>query len=177
MALWYYSVALVIVCFARFEVLAWWETGIWFRNLREIRQPCEVVPASHEFRDMPIVRGLDWCVGSPKEPVNYLMFHMEKHTPATEEAVVAQNFGSNMRLLYLKRKAGFFQYEGLFMLNPEIAVTDTDVAMSLCGAINGEVARRPSSVSVKFLDREFKPKTQRFTDNDACRVQILLDKL
>jgi hypothetical protein len=151
--------------------------AMWSRNespelaFREAISPCHFTSPGERVEGGMYQRGVRYCPGVPKLPYLALMEHMRLSARPSDEAMIAAEFGSLVRLMYLPGVA--------FMFNP-VAFDTGDSEMVTCeDEIGGQVVERlrPNKVRLEFVNGDFHPQSMVLSGGQACLTQSILEIL
>jgi hypothetical protein len=136
---------------------------------REAISPCSFSPPGARLA-APFGRGVKFCAGAPVRPYIELMNHMILGAQPEDEALIAAEFGSLVRVIYLPA-------ESIFMFNP-MAMDLGDSEMVSCkDDVGGVVVEtlRPNKVRVDFVNSNFQSQTLVFERGLACLLQAAME--
>ncbi len=150
--------------------------GISSRNesvelvVREAINPCYFSQPGPR-QPPPYPRGVKYCSGTSHREYERLMEHIRQHATGDDEALIAAQFGSAVRLIYLPG-------EDMFMFNP-LMEDSGDSTMIKCQDDVGEVVERsrPNRVRVTFVNKEFHSQIRVFEGPLSCLLQAISEIL
>jgi hypothetical protein len=162
-----HSIVLVSVAFAVFAVRDYIAYKSTDNVVKVWSNKCALdVPST--YRPGPYPFSLPWCDTSLNHHDTIsLMNHMRVHS-ADMDASVASEFGVNTRMGYLRQ-------QGLFIINPVVQWKSSEMIVCICSI--GEMTttdNRPRAVDVQYMTTDFGVTLHRFTDKDACLIQLMV---
>jgi peptide deformylase len=130
---------------------------------RAIWEDCNIPPFG-EYREPSFQKCYTICDSVKRDTLQHLLNHMEVHIPPNHDIVGANEFGANVRVIFMKRR-------NLFLINP--IIQDTSQEARIWDKCLGQTVWRSKYIHVKYLNRELKEMEQSFSNVDALQLQCV----